>query len=168
MVSALILRLQQIRLVMRFSAFDTTTEEGRSNERHRRILLTGLAAAFSKIVSVGTVFISIPLTLHYLGAERFEANGQRSKELGTVNTGTTSGRESVLIIVSEAQPGMPQADFAFLGQPTLAATRGGGDNLRDLLEASGFQPERTRGLTQPAAALSTTAFRLFSWDAARK
>lgn len=71
MASALTLRLQQIRLVMRFSAFDTSTEEGRSNERHRRIFLTAVASVFNKIVSVGTVFISIPLTLHYLGAERF-------------------------------------------------------------------------------------------------
>lgn len=71
MASGLTLRLQQIRLIIRLAAFDTSTEEGRSNERHRRILLTALAAIFSKIVSIGTVFISIPLTLHYLGAERF-------------------------------------------------------------------------------------------------
>jgi hypothetical protein len=63
---------------------------------------------------------------------------------------------------------MPQADFGFLGQPTLVATRGGSSNLSALLETAGFQPERTRGLTQPAAALSTTAFRLFSWDASKK
>jgi len=122
----------------------------------------------NQAVDVNMLFVDSRYGITHLGAERFEANGQRAKELGTVNTGTTSGRESVLIIVSEAQPGMPQADFGFLGQPTLLATRGGSDNLRDLLEASGFQPERTRGLAQPAAALSTTAFRLFSWDASKK
>lgn len=123
----------------------------------------------NQAVDVNMLFVDSRYGITHLGAERFEANGQRSKELGTVNTGTTSGRESVLVILSEARPGMPQADFGFLGQPTLAATRGGGaDNVRDLLEAAGFQPERTRGLTQPAAALSTTAFRLFSWDASSK
>jgi hypothetical protein len=122
----------------------------------------------NQAVDVNMLFVDSRYGITHLGAQRVEANGQFAKELGTVNTGATSGRESVLVIVSEAQPGMPQADFGFLGQPTLVATRGGSSNLSALLETAGFQPERTRGLTQPAAALSTTAFRLFSWDASKK
>jgi O-antigen/teichoic acid export membrane protein len=45
--------------------------EGRSQERHRRVALTAAAAAMAKVLSVGSALISVPLTLHYLGAERF-------------------------------------------------------------------------------------------------
>ncbi len=51
--------------------FDGSTPEGRASERHRRAALTAAAAALAKMVAVGTALISIPLTLHYLGAERF-------------------------------------------------------------------------------------------------
>jgi O-antigen/teichoic acid export membrane protein len=64
-------KLQQLNAIARFTAFDTSTEEGRSKERHRRIFLTFAASAFAKVISVGTALISIPLTLHYLGTERF-------------------------------------------------------------------------------------------------
>ena len=37
----------------------------------RRVSLTALAATMAKVVQVGTALISIPLTLHYLGGERF-------------------------------------------------------------------------------------------------
>ena len=51
--------------------FDTATESGRADERHRRIALSGLASALNKLVTISTGLISVPLTLHYLGAERF-------------------------------------------------------------------------------------------------
>jgi len=54
-----------------FTPFDQTTAEGRANERHRRVALTAAAAALAKVLSVGTTLISVPLTLHYLGVERF-------------------------------------------------------------------------------------------------
>lgn len=47
------------------------TVEERSAERHRRVLLTGSAAAIAKLVSVATGLVTIPLTLRYLGLERF-------------------------------------------------------------------------------------------------
>ncbi len=50
---------------------DLSTEEGRAHERHRRVMLTALASMLAKLLSVGTALISIPLTLHYLGVERF-------------------------------------------------------------------------------------------------
>lgn len=57
--------------LLRLSAFDTSSEEGRSKERHRRAILTAAAAGAAKVVSVGTALISVPLTLHYLGSERY-------------------------------------------------------------------------------------------------
>ena len=51
--------------------YDTSTPEGRARERHRRVLLSALASGLAKIISVATALISVPLTLHYLGAERY-------------------------------------------------------------------------------------------------
>lgn len=50
---------------------DQSTAEGRAQERHRRVALTAAASALAKVLSVATALISVPLTLHYLGVERF-------------------------------------------------------------------------------------------------
>jgi O-antigen/teichoic acid export membrane protein len=57
--------------VVRLTPFDTATEDGRSKERYRRAALTTLASFAAKGVQVLTMLISVPLTLHYLGAERY-------------------------------------------------------------------------------------------------
>lgn len=72
------IRLRQMLSLMRMKPFDTETEEGRSDERHRRLLLTTLAAALGKAVSVVTLLITVPLTLHYLGVERYGMWGTMS------------------------------------------------------------------------------------------
>jgi O-antigen/teichoic acid export membrane protein len=61
----------RLRSVVRLRPFDTTTEAGRAQERHRRVALSALASALAKIISVSTALISVPLTLHYLGPERY-------------------------------------------------------------------------------------------------
>jgi O-antigen/teichoic acid export membrane protein len=57
--------------LLRTDAFDITTSEGRSRERHRRVMLSAIAAAAARAISVATALITVPLTLHYLGAERY-------------------------------------------------------------------------------------------------
>lgn len=57
--------------VLRLKTFDTSTPEGRSKERYRRAALTTLAQVFTKGVSALTILVSVPLTLNYLGTERF-------------------------------------------------------------------------------------------------
>ena len=57
--------------LLRLTAFDTTTEEGRSQERHRHIAWTTVTAAASKAAALAAMLISVPLTLGYLGPERF-------------------------------------------------------------------------------------------------
>jgi O-antigen/teichoic acid export membrane protein len=56
---------------VRLRPFDTSTPDGRSKERHRRVLLTGGSALLAKVIAVATSLITIPLTLSYLGSERF-------------------------------------------------------------------------------------------------
>jgi len=63
--------LRQCVSVLRLRKFDTSTPQGRSLERYRRAALTTLAQAFARGVSILTILISVPLTLRYLGAERY-------------------------------------------------------------------------------------------------
>lgn len=57
--------------LLRFTAFETDTEEGRSQERHRHIAWTTVTAGASKAAAAAAMLISVPLTLGYLGPERF-------------------------------------------------------------------------------------------------
>jgi O-antigen/teichoic acid export membrane protein len=54
-----------------FRTFGVATAGGHANERQRRVVLCALASALAKVISVSTALISVPLTLHYLGAERY-------------------------------------------------------------------------------------------------
>lgn len=49
----------------------TDTAGARSHARHRRIFASTGAAAAAKLITVCTQLVSVPLTLHYLGAERY-------------------------------------------------------------------------------------------------
>ena len=71
MLTPLLSRAAQLISLLTLRPFDTDTQQGRSQERHRRALLTALAAAAAKIVTILTSLVSIPLTLTYLGNERF-------------------------------------------------------------------------------------------------
>lgn len=50
---------------------DLSTEDGRASDRQRRVALSVAASAMSKVLGLLVSLISIPLTLSYLGAERF-------------------------------------------------------------------------------------------------
>ncbi len=65
-------KLQILKKISELHSTDMSGEEAhRSALRHRRILLSTFAAAFSKVISIAAQLISVPLTLHYLGAERY-------------------------------------------------------------------------------------------------
>lgn len=61
----------KIRRIAQFSPHDVTTQNGKSHERYRRILLTGGTTAIVKLFSAVINLITVPLTVHYLGAERY-------------------------------------------------------------------------------------------------
>lgn len=64
-------RLRRIRRILRLTPFDPGTAEGRSNERFRRASLTAATSAGAKAITLVTTAVSVPLTLGYLGSERF-------------------------------------------------------------------------------------------------
>ncbi len=63
--------LLRARSILRFRAFDESTADGRSKERYRRAALSTLAAFGARGIQVLTSLITVPLTLHYLGLERY-------------------------------------------------------------------------------------------------
>lgn len=65
------LRLKQVYGLVRLRPFSVSTVAGRTNERHRRAALTALAAVLARSLSIATALITVPLTLHYLGTERY-------------------------------------------------------------------------------------------------
>jgi len=65
------INLKQLKYYLRLSPFDVRTEEGRAEERHRQIILTTLSSGSSKISAALISFALIPVSLNYLGVERF-------------------------------------------------------------------------------------------------
>lgn len=64
-------RLTRVATVLSAAPLEINSPEGRARERHRRVVLSAGAAALAKALSVFAVLITIPLTYHYLGAERY-------------------------------------------------------------------------------------------------
>jgi O-antigen/teichoic acid export membrane protein len=64
-------RLWSSRRYLRLHPFDTSTPEGRSAERYRRIAWSTLLGGIGKVIAMGTGFISVSLAIGYLGSERY-------------------------------------------------------------------------------------------------
>ena len=64
-------RVRDLISVVRLRPFDTSSEEGRSRERYRRAALSSLATTFTTGLSVLISFASVPITIGYLGKERY-------------------------------------------------------------------------------------------------
>jgi O-antigen/teichoic acid export membrane protein len=60
-----------IRQLLRRKDFEGLGDHERGLERNRRALITGSFATLARIVQVGSSLITVPLTLKYLGNERF-------------------------------------------------------------------------------------------------
>src|SRR3982751_421810 len=64
-------RLRRVLSVVRVRPFDCSTEAGRSQERYRRAALAVLASVAARGVSILTLLLTVPLTVGYLGEERY-------------------------------------------------------------------------------------------------
>src|ERR1035437_10537375 len=67
---SLIGRIVRYLRLLRIRPFDTTTLQGRSDERYRRIAWSTALSTVARFVGIGTSFISVPLVVGYLGSER--------------------------------------------------------------------------------------------------
>jgi O-antigen/teichoic acid export membrane protein len=68
MISSAALKIRQLLRHQDSASLDT---HARGVERHRRALLTGSVAMIARVMQIGTSLITVPLTLKYLGNERF-------------------------------------------------------------------------------------------------
>jgi O-antigen/teichoic acid export membrane protein len=57
--------------ILRARPFDVSTEVGRSKERYRRAALAGIAAGAGRGIRMLNSVVAVPVTVGYLGAERF-------------------------------------------------------------------------------------------------
>lgn len=64
-------RMRRHAQLLRLTPFDNDTAEGRSNERFRRASLSAATSVVAKGTAFVTTAVSVPLTLSYLGSERF-------------------------------------------------------------------------------------------------
>lgn len=64
-------RLRRVKEVARLRPFDSSTAEGRSKERYRRIVLTTASGLTTRIVTAVVGLFTIPLALSYLGKEEY-------------------------------------------------------------------------------------------------
>jgi O-antigen/teichoic acid export membrane protein len=69
--SSLVETLVRYHRLLRIRPFDTTTLQGRSDERYRRIAWSTALSTVARFVGIGTSFISVPLVVGYLGSERY-------------------------------------------------------------------------------------------------
>jgi O-antigen/teichoic acid export membrane protein len=67
----LVAALRQVASVIRRRPFDTSTPEGRSRERYRRVALTFAASVAGRGVAVVATLLMVPVLLGHLGPERY-------------------------------------------------------------------------------------------------
>lgn len=95
-------RIVRWRRFLRIRPFDTTTPEGRSAERYRRIAWSTALSTVARFVGLATGFISVPLVGGYLGDDRYGIWLQMSSflaALGPLDLGIGLG---LLTVVSDA------------------------------------------------------------------
>ena len=72
------------------------------SQRHRRAAVTGVTAVLARAVQVGTSLVTVPLTIHYLGNERFGLWMAISSVLAMANFADFGLGNGVLNTVAEA------------------------------------------------------------------
>jgi O-antigen/teichoic acid export membrane protein len=70
-IGGFILKWSKLKHIFQFKPHDITNAKGKSHERYRRILLTGGSTLIVKLFTVAINLITVPLTVNYLGAERY-------------------------------------------------------------------------------------------------
>ncbi len=64
-------RIKQVAQVVTLRPFDCSSSQGRSSERHRRLILTAASSGTSRAIGLLTSLIAVPISLRYLGPDRY-------------------------------------------------------------------------------------------------
>ncbi len=70
-MNQLLYKIKQLIILSFHKPYDTSTEDGRSKERYRRMALTSVTAVIAKVFGASIPLITIKLSFNYLGAELF-------------------------------------------------------------------------------------------------
>jgi O-antigen/teichoic acid export membrane protein len=95
-------RISRALSLLRWKPFETSTIEGLARERHRRIFLSTIASGLAKGVAVLANLIIVPMTLHYLGEERYAMWAMISSLFVTLNTADLGIGSGLLNLVATA------------------------------------------------------------------
>jgi O-antigen/teichoic acid export membrane protein len=68
-----ILRIRKVREALTLRPFDVSDPDGRSKERYRKVLLTAITGPITSGCGFLSFLITVPLTVRYLGPERYGA-----------------------------------------------------------------------------------------------
>jgi O-antigen/teichoic acid export membrane protein len=101
-VRSLLGRIVRYRRLLRLRPYDTSTPEGRSAERYRRVAWSTALSTVARVVGMATGFVSVPLVGGYLGSDRYGIWLQMSSfvaALGPLDLGIGLG---LLTLVSDA------------------------------------------------------------------
>ena len=71
MIHSMRAQAKRMASVTRRQPFDTSTLEGRSKERYRRIALTMTSGLFARVLALLVTLLMVPITLAYLGKNQF-------------------------------------------------------------------------------------------------
>ena len=69
--ASLPVRLLRYRRLLRLKPYDTSTPEGRSAERYRRVAWSTLISGIARVAGLATSFISVPLVIGYLDPQSY-------------------------------------------------------------------------------------------------
>lgn len=64
-------QLGRLRALIRLTPFSAASTHGRSRERYRRALITGLTTSLARVVQIGASLLIVPLVIGYLGKEQY-------------------------------------------------------------------------------------------------
>jgi len=101
-IGNIVLYWVKLKHIFQFTPHDITNVEGKSHERYRRILLTGGSTLIVKIFTVAINLITVPLTLNYLGAERYGLWMAISSVLALMGFADLGLRNGLLNAISKA------------------------------------------------------------------
>lgn len=131
--------------IFRLHSSSTATESGRAEERYRRVVLSVGSSAASRSVAVAIAFISVPLTIGYLGTERY---------------GMWMTITSITAMLSFSDFGIGN------GLVGLVAASSGRDNRRDAARAVASAFYMLLGIAAFIIALLALSYNWISWPRA--
>lgn len=70
-IDIIILKIKRIFFLLRYKTSNHGNDSNRANEREKRIILASLTSLVARVIQMGVAFISVPLTVNYLGPERY-------------------------------------------------------------------------------------------------